>query len=92
MFFRWSFNNLVLVKPGKMEIVGAAANQMLADPKAAALHYVPDMDEVLHYTPMLNHNRRYSLQIQAPEKPGRYPYLCTYPGHWAVMNGIMVVE
>lgn len=85
-------HNLVLVKPGKMEIVGAAANQMLADPKAAALHYVPDMDEVLHYTPMLNHNRRYSLQIQAPEKPGRYPYLCTYPGHWAVMNGIMVVE
>ena len=85
-------HNLVLVAPGKKEVVGIASNTMLTDPKAAARHYVPDSDDVLHYTPMLRHNRRYSLRIQAPEAPGRYPYLCTYPGHWAVMSGVLVVE
>ena len=23
---------------------------------------------------------------------GRYPFLCTFPGHWMVMNGVMVVR
>ena len=65
---------------------------MLAEPDAAAKHYAPDMEEVLHYTPMLYHNRRYTMNITAPEEPGRYPYMCTFPGHWAVMKGEMVVE
>ena len=30
--------------------------------------------------------------FRAPEEPGRYPYLCTFPGHWMVMNGEMFVE
>jgi len=24
--------------------------------------------------------------------PGRYPYLCTFPGHWKLMNGVLIVE
>ena len=85
-------HNLVLVAPGRKEAVGLASNTMLTDPEAAARHYVPESDDVLHYTPMLRHNRRYSLRIKAPEEPGDYPFLCTYPGHWAVMNGVLVVE
>jgi azurin len=33
-----------------------------------------------------------SIYFDAPAKPGRYPFLCTFPGHWMVMNGVMVVE
>ena len=84
-------HNFVIAGVGKLPEVGNAANLMLANPKAAEQHYVPDSDDVLHYTPMLNHNRRYSLNITAPETPGEYPFLCTYPGHWAVMNGVLVV-
>jgi len=85
-------HNWVLVDRDAMQEVGNAANMMLADPNAAKKHHVPESAKVLHYTPMLNHNRRYTLNMNAPEKPGRYPYLCTYPGHWAVMNGVLIVE
>jgi azurin len=32
------------------------------------------------------------MRFEAPEKPGRYPYLCTFPGHWVVMKGVMIVR
>ncbi|MEX2581066.1 MAG: DUF6797 domain-containing protein [Verrucomicrobiales bacterium] len=85
-------HNWVLADIGSLQAVGREADLMLADPGAAKKHHVPETDMVLHYTPMLNHNRRYLLNFTAPEQPGRYPYLCTYPGHWAVMNGVLVVE
>jgi len=28
----------------------------------------------------------------APRRPGRYPYVCTFPGHWPMMNGVMTVK
>ncbi|MCB1093161.1 MAG: heme-binding domain-containing protein, partial [Verrucomicrobiae bacterium] len=85
-------HNFVLAAAGKLMDVGNAANMMLSNPKAAEQHYVPQSDDVLDYTPMLLHNRRFSLNLAAPNTPGRYPFLCTYPGHWAVMNGVLVVE
>jgi len=85
-------HNWVLCAPGSGERVGLTANEMLANPEAAAMHYVPDSSDVLHYTPMRYHNHRYTLHFNAPDEPGRYPYLCTFPGHWAVMQGEMVVE
>jgi azurin len=85
-------HNWVLVKAGKLQDIGMASNNMLANPKAAELHYVPESDDVLHYTPMLYHNQRHSLNLNVPDEPGRYPYLCTFPGHWAVMKGELLVE
>ena len=85
-------HNLVLCVPGSLQTVGMASNEMLANPKAGEMHYVPESDDVLHYTPMLYHNQRHHLNLNAPKEPGRYPYLCTFPGHWAVMKGELVVE
>ena len=34
----------------------------------------------------------FTIWIKAPTQPGRYPYLCTFPGHWMVMNGELIVE
>jgi putative heme-binding domain-containing protein len=31
------------------------------------------------------------LRFTAPAEPGIYPFVCTFPGHWVVMNGVMVV-
>jgi len=28
----------------------------------------------------------------APKKPGKYPFLCSYPGHWTIMKGVMIVK
>jgi azurin len=35
---------------------------------------------------------QFAISFRAPTAPGRYPYLCTFPGHWMVMNGEMIVE
>lgn len=40
-------HNLVITKPGEKEKVGLAADKLAADPKGAALDYVPKMPEVL---------------------------------------------
>ena len=32
------------------------------------------------------------VYVTAPKTPGRYPYLCTFPGHWKLMNGGLIVE
>jgi uncharacterized protein len=30
--------------------------------------------------------------MTAPATPGEYPYVCTFPGHFLLMNGVLVVE
>ncbi len=30
--------------------------------------------------------------LKAPLAKGNYPYICTFPGHWMVMNGELIVE
>jgi azurin len=31
------------------------------------------------------------LTIKLPNVPGDYPYICTFPGHWRIMKGILRV-
>lgn len=85
-------HNWVLGDIGTLEKIGLASNVMMANPGADKLHYVPEMDEVLHFTPMLERNESYTLHIKAPDVVGEYPYLCTFPGHWLIMQGVLVVE
>ena len=33
-----------------------------------------------------------SLRFMAPTEPGEYPYICSFPGHWTIMKGVMVVK
>jgi len=53
---------------------------------------VPDSPKVLHATPQLDPQGKAELTFVAPKEPGRYPYLCTFPGHWRIMRGVMIVE
>jgi putative heme-binding domain-containing protein len=85
-------HNWALVRPGTLKSVGEQVNRLIADPAAAARHYVPDSKEVLVYTDMVPPNGSVRIWFQAPAEKGRYPYLCTFPGHWMVMNGQMIVE
>jgi putative heme-binding domain-containing protein len=85
-------HNWVLVKPGALQRVGEHANRLIADPEAVARHYVPKTDDVLVYTDIVPAHDEFTIWIKAPSQPGRYPYLCTFPGHWMVMNGELIVE
>lgn len=84
-------HNLVIIKPGTNEIVGKAADKMLQSSSAAQKHYVPEVPEVLFYTKLVNPGESYTLKFQAPKEKGDYPFICTFPGHWRGMNGVMRV-
>jgi putative heme-binding domain-containing protein len=85
-------HNWVLVKPGTLAKVGDLANKLIADPEAVMRHYVPKSPDVLAYTDIVSPQDEFSIFIEAPQEKGRYPYLCTFPGHWMVMNGELIVE
>ncbi|MFM8581977.1 MAG: hypothetical protein ACKOFW_10790 [Planctomycetaceae bacterium] len=34
----------------------------------------------------------FAIFVTAPMEPGEYPYLCSFPGHWMVMNGVLQVD
>ena len=85
-------HNWALIKPGTLAAVGDLTNRMIADPEAVARHYVPRTGDVLFYTDMVYPSEKFAITFTSPAKVGRYPYLCTFPGHWMVMNGEMIVE
>ena len=84
-------HNWALIAPGTLATVGDLANKLIADPDAAARQYVPKSADVLAYTDIVQPQGQATISFRAPSKPGRYPYLCTFPGHWMVMNGVLVV-
>jgi azurin len=53
---------------------------------------VPSIPQVIAATPLVNPDGTYRLRFTAPAQPGAYPFVCTFPGHWRVMNGVMQVQ
>jgi azurin len=84
-------HNLVLIKPQTLEKVGAAADKLASDPNGTKLNYVPRMPEVLQATPLLDPGGKFTLTFTVPNAPGDYPFVCTFPGHWRIMKGVMRV-
>lgn len=89
-------HNLVIVKPDALSEVGIAANAMARDPKNANSDFIPsDKKElILQASPMIGPTRQSQVHVMrftAPEAPGIYPFVCTFPGHWIIMKGNMVV-
>ncbi|MDF9798038.1 azurin [Catalinimonas alkaloidigena] len=84
-------HNLLIVQPGTLETVGAAADQLATDPQGAEKNYIPELSEVLFSTPLVDPEQTIELTFMAPDTPGEYPFVCTFPGHWRIMQGIMKV-
>ncbi|RZO15382.1 MAG: hypothetical protein EVB09_07400 [Verrucomicrobiaceae bacterium] len=80
-------HNLLIVEPGSKAEIGNQAIAMGAD----AVKKAPTNSKILHGTKMLEAGQKETLDFTAPSKPGDYEFICTFPGHWAVMNGIMKV-
>ncbi|MEO6914224.1 MAG: plastocyanin/azurin family copper-binding protein, partial [Chitinophagaceae bacterium] len=84
-------HNFVLLRPKSMEKVGAAADKLAQEPDGVKMNYIPKMPEVLAATPLINPGGKFTVTIKLPDTPGDYPYICTFPGHWRIMNGILRV-
>jgi azurin len=51
----------------------------------------PLREQVLAYTPMSQPGETVEVTFTAPDETGEHGYLCTFPGHWATMQGTMIV-
>ena len=86
-------HNFVLVQPNALEEVGLAANNMAKDPIAAKNgQFIPESKKIIAHTKMLKQGETEFLRFKAPRKPGIYPYLCSFPGHWTIMKGNLIVK
>ena len=84
-------HNLLILKPGTLEKVGVAADELAKQPNGVEMQYIPATSDVLFSTPLVNPEGRYELTFTVPATPGDYPYVCTFPGHWRIMHGVMKV-
>ncbi len=80
-------HNWVLVKPGTEASV-AAAGLKLGEPAG----YVDVRDkDVLANTDLAKPGQTTEMTFTAPDVPGKYPYICTFPGHYMMMKGVLTV-
>jgi putative heme-binding domain-containing protein len=84
-------HNVAVLMPGALEEIGSAAEKMPAEPDAEGRLYIPVSPKVLNASKLAAPGQKIQLAFTAPSKPGEYPYVCTFPGHWRRMTGIMVV-
>ena len=85
-------HNLVLLHPDSLKKVGEGSMKLAASPEGAAKHFTIEDPGVLGLTPILQPGGKYTLYFDAPEEPGEYPYICTFPGHWLVTRGVLEVN
>jgi azurin len=82
-------HNWVLLKPmtdSEVNAFGMAA-------ASNAPSYLPaDRSAILSASKMLGPNEVDRLEVTAPSQPGDYPFLCTFPGHFAIMKGKLIVK
>lgn len=96
---------LTLHHTGKLPVSGMGHNFVLlasgvdlaefaqAALKAKDSEYIPaDLsDDILAHTKLIGGGETTEIEFTAPEK-GTYDYLCTFPGHYAMMQGKFIVE
>jgi azurin len=78
-------NVVILTDPTAVERVGTAALT------ASANDYIPEDDAILAHTAMAAPGATVEVTFTAPTEPGDYTFICTYPGHYLLMRGVMRV-
>lgn len=59
---------------------------------AASNAYVPDDEAILAATDLAQPGETVTMTFTAPNEPGTYAYICTFPGHYNMMQGTMIVK
>ena len=79
-------HNLVILKPG------VEANAF-ATAAVTAKDYFPEdkVDQTIAHTALIGGGETSTIEFTAPEA-GTYEYICSYPNHWAMMLGKMIVQ
>lgn len=82
-------HNLLVVKPGTAEKVANEAIAMGAEgPKKG---YIPSSSDILATTKLLEAGEKQTIEVTF-DKPGKYPFICSFPGHALQMRGVFIVK
>ena len=83
-------HNFVLLKPGTNQLKFLEAGAMFREQDFIA----PAMkDSVIAKTALAGVGETVQVVFTVPSKPGNYPYLCTFAGHFqAGMKGVLIVK
>jgi azurin len=80
-------HNFVLLKK-KVDLIEFANKAATARDN----QYIPvGSDEVIVYTDMIGGGQETAIEFLPPE-PGVYDFICSFPGHYAMMKGKFIVE
>ncbi len=79
-------HNWVLIKLGNQDKVLKMALKVTPDE-----NYLPETPLILAATGLAQPGETQTVTFTAPEKPGSYQFICTYPGH-KDMKGLMIVK
>ncbi len=85
-------HNMLVLAPGSLMEVGVASDKLGEGLLGKQRQYVPDSPKVLEIMGFAPPNTSRTLWFIAPGKIGTYPLICTYPGHWRMMNGKLKVQ
>lgn len=82
-------HNFVIGKLGvdKGKMLGLAMAAMTLVDKG----YLPESEDILAHTKLLQPNETQTIEFVLPTA-GEYHYICTFPGHGAIMNGVVKVQ
>ena len=83
-------HNFVLTAGKLGDRVGEAAADMGLSGQAK--DYIPDLDAVVVHTELVAPETEDTIYFTAPTKPGTYEFVCTVPGHYKVMRGVLIVK
>ena len=71
----------------------ADVTKLLMDAMKNGPDYLPtDRSALLAHTRILGGGESDTVVFTAPATPGAYPYFCTFPGHFSMMKGRLIVK
>ena len=84
-------HNLVVLKKG---VDALGFGQKVLASGGSATNALPKslLGDVIAHTKLLGPGESETISFTAPEKSGDYQYVCTFPGHFAMMRGVMEVK
>jgi azurin len=85
-------HNVVIFRRGVMADYEKELFGSLNEPNAQLRGFVPDSPNVLVASRLLNAGESTVVSFDAPTEPGEYPFVCSFPGHWATMRGVLRIE
>ena len=86
-------HNLLIVDGGTRQSIAESVQTERPDKRdKKGRPYYPEKDKRVHEgTKLIEPGQKDTIKWTAPNKDGEYDYVCTFPGHWMIMWGRIVV-